>query len=221
MPLIKLAKQNGFTLSEMMIALVVNSILFLALIGIFVADLEHYRKVINANRLQQQLQGVMDIMASDIRRAGYWGNASSDLDTNQNNNPFMASGIDLAISGSCILFAYDKNSDGVLPAISSAYDDERYGYRLTAQAIQARPPGAPFSCAASSSSWENLTDTKIINITNLTFGLTTKTVTTGPGTIGIIMRSIDITITGQLVSDATITKTLTQHIRIRNDKFTP
>ena len=66
-----------------------------------------------------------------------------------------------------------------------------------------------------------MTNSNVINITALTFTLNTTTLTTGPGTRGVAIRSVDITLTGRLVNDATVTKTLTQHIRIRNDKFIP
>lgn len=206
-----------------MVALAINAVIFSALITIFIANLSHYKKVVNTNRLNQQLQSTLDLMTNDIRRAGYWANASTDVGLNQNNNPFVAVGTDISINGTndCILFTYDHSSNGLLPSISTSYDDERYGFRLMNQAVQTRPPGAAFSCVAAASAWENVTDPNIINITNLTFTLATSTVTTGPAVKGITMRSLTISITGQLVSDATVTRTLTQHVRIRNDKFIP
>jgi prepilin peptidase dependent protein B len=213
----------GFTFTELMIALVINVLLFAAVITLLLSNLNHYRRSINGDRLNQQLQSVLSLMSNDIRRAGYWANASNDIGLAQNNNPFMANGLDIGVySGNqCILFSYDQNNNGVLPAISAGIDDERYGFRLTNQAVQARIPGAAFDCGASSGSWENMTDTKIIQITNLAFTLSTSTVTTGPGTQGIMIRNVDISITGRLASDTSVTKTLTQHVRIRNDKFLP
>lgn len=206
-----------------MVALVVNAIVFTALMGVFIANLDHYTKVINTNRLNQQLQGALQIMTADIRRAGYWANANNDIGADANSNPFMASGADITIgaSNTCILFTYDRNGDGSLPSIGSSSDDERYGYRLSGGAIQTRPWGASFSCSAANSAWENVTDPTVVTITALTFTLTTQTLATGPGTAALNMRSVDISVTGQLVNDSTVTKTLTQHVRIRNDKFTP
>jgi len=219
----KLKKSAGFTLIELMIALVINTLLISGLVAVFVANLNHYNKVISTNRLNQQLEATLELIANDIRRAGYWANAKNDVGTHQNNNPFMASGVDVTVNGSnnCILFAYDHDNNGALPAISSSYDDERYGYRLSGEAIQARPPGSAYDCNVAATAWENVIDTNLVRITGLTFTLTQQTVTTGPGTKGLTMRSVDVSITGQLTDDATITNTLTQHIRIRNDKFIP
>ena len=214
-------KTSGITFIELLVVLAINTILFAALLTVFISNLTHYRKTLNSNRLNEQLQSALLLMSTEIRRAGYWVNASDDIGTNQNNNPFMASGVDVSVSGSCILFAYDHNKTGTLPAISSSYDDDRYGFRLSGQTLQTRPPGASFDCAAAATAWEDVTDPNIIRITALTFTLTPVTITTGPGTQGIIFRSVDISITGALTSDATVTRTLTQHIRLRNDKFIP
>lgn len=213
----------GFSLTELMIALVISSIIMVALLTVIIANLSHYQQSLNMNRLNQQLAAALSVMSDDIRRAGYWSNANSDLGTGQNNNPFVATGNDLTINGAtnCILFTYDHDSNGTLSALTATIDDERYGFRLSNGAIQSRPPGASFDCLAGSSAWENITDTNIITITNLAFALSATTITTGPGTKGIQLRSVDISITGQLKNDATVSKTLTQHVRIRNDKFIP
>jgi len=213
----------GFTLTELMIALVINAFIFLSLVNVFSANVTHYTATLNANRLNQQLQAALQLMTGDIRRAGYWSNARNDVGTNQNNNPYMASGYDISVGGtgnSCILLSYDRNSNGSLPLITSTADDERYGYRLSNQAIQARPWGATYSCTAPATNWENMTDTTIVNITSLTFTLNSKSVAVS-GSGNILVRSVDITVTGSLVIDPTVTKTLTQHIKIRNDKYVP
>ncbi len=216
-------KARGFSLVELMVALAINAFLFIGLISIFVANMNHYNKVVDINRLNQQLEAALDLMGNEIRRAGYWANANADVGLDQNTNPFMTGVTDIStnVANNCILFSYDHNMDGAIPAIGSGYDDERYGFRLNGQIIQGRPPGAAFSCSASANSWENMTDPNSINVSNLTFTLTQSTIVTGPGTRGLTMRSVDITITGALTKDSSITKTLTQHIRIRNDKFIP
>ena len=215
------SRSAGFTFTELLIALIINTLLLAALITVFSANIRYFKTTVNASRLNQQMQTAMNIMASDIRRAGYWSNARNDLGSATNNNPFMVTATDISINagGNCILLTYDRSENGTLPAIDASIDDERYGYRLTNQAIQSRPPGAPFDCDTTSSNWENITDTGFMQITNLSFTLTTKTVSSGSGN-DLIMRSIDISMTGRLTSDTSVTKTITQHDRVRNDKFT-
>lgn len=216
-----LMKRFGFTLVELMIALVVSAILFTAMTAVFTANMKQYQKTMNIDRLNQQLESVLSLMSQDIRRAGYWSNASGDIGTNTNNNPFVAAATDISVNAAknCILFTYDHNKSGALPAINSGTDDDRYGYQLSGGAIQIRPVSGSFSCAATN--WENMTDTNVVNITALVFTLNTSTVTTGPGTQGITIRDVTISITGQLANDATVSNTLTQNVRILNDKFIP
>lgn len=212
---------KGFTLVELMIALLLNAFLLAALTTIFLANLDHNRRMINNSRLNQQLNIAMNMMARDISRAGYWANATSDIGSASNNNPFMAANTDITVNagGNCILFTYDHDANGALAAISSAIDDERYGFRLNNQTLQARPPGATFDCNAASSNWENVTDPGFISVTALSFTLNTSTVVTGPGTKGITFRSVTINLTGQLTSDSTVTKTITRTVKVRNDKL--
>lgn len=214
-----LKKMAGYTMVELLTALVINLFLMGGLITIFVSNVNHYHNSINVNRLNQQLETIMMMMSNEIRRAGYWANAQNDIGSTTNNNPFMASGTDITVSGSCILFTYDKNNSGTLPSISSSSDDERYGYRLNGNVLQARPWGAPYDCSASASTWDNMTDSNVIQITSLSFTLNSSTITTGPGNKGLVQRSVDISITGRLTSNTSITKTLTKHVRLMNDKF--
>jgi prepilin peptidase dependent protein B len=224
---IKIVKchQQGFTLVELMVALVVNALIFIFLIAIFTTNLSHYNTILSTNRLNQQLEEIMQIMTTDIRRAGYWANANTNVGTGNNTNPFQNSGTgtDIAVGGpgnSCITFTYDHNNNGVLAAISSTSDDERYGYRLNGTNIQTRPWGAALSCTSPATAWETMNDASI-TITALTFTINSSTLTTGPGAQGITERSVDITLTGNLTSNTAITKTMTQHVRINNDYFVP
>lgn len=207
---------------EMLVSLVVNVIVLFALISIFSSNLSNMTSSTNIDALSQQLEVAMQIMADNIRRAGYWSNASSNLGAGSNNNPFMAAATDISVTGgNCILFTYDSNSTGSLPSITSASDDDRYGYRLVNQTLQTRPYGATFACNAAASNWENVTNPTIVQITALSFTLNSSTVPVGAVSNTMLVRSVDISITGQLTSNNAVTKTLTQHVRIMNDKFVP
>lgn len=215
-----LKQTSGLTYVELLAALAINLILFGGLITIFLSNINHYRTSISTNRLNQQMQTAMLVMSNEIRRAGFWSNAQNDLGSTTNNNPFMVTGsTDITVSGSCILFTYDSNSNGSLPSISSGSDDERYGFRLSGQVLQTRPYGAAYDCATAAGNWENITDSNIIQVTALSFTLNTSTVATGPGNKGLVVRSVTISMTARLTSNNAITKTITQRVRIMNDKF--
>lgn len=213
-------KRGAFTLVELLISLAISTAIVLGLMGLIAGSVRHSNAALQVARLDRALHTAMDVMVSDITRAGYW--AGSDT---SNTNPFMISGsTDIQISGSCILLTYDKNQNSSLPSITSSSDDERYGFRLNGGAIQYRPWGATFSCTAAASAWENLTDPNVITITAFTPTLTTTSVDidgTGSGTATNNIRKVTLTITGTLVRDTSVTRTVTQEIRVSNDKYAP
>jgi type II secretory pathway component PulJ len=216
------ADNLGFTFVELLIALVLSAFVLLILTTLFLANVQNYQTSLNTNKLNQQLQTAVDIMTTEIRRAGYWSNASSNLGIDANNNPFMVAGstdITVNASNNCILFTYDKNGTGSLPVLGSGSDDDRYGFQLSGGAIQERPNGGTFSCGATN--WENITDPNVVTVTALSFTLNTSTYTIGPATRGLTMRSVDISVTGQLTNNATVTRTIAQHVELRNDLFVP
>lgn len=210
----------GFTFTELMIAMALNGFLFVAIVAIFVAGLTHYNTIFQTNELYTQLHAAMDVMVADIRRAGYWSNASTIIGTSSNTNPFMAAGTDISVGtgNNCILLTYDHTNSGSLPAISSTYDDLRYGYRLNGGAVQSRPWGATFACTAAATNWTNITDTNVINVTTLSFTLSTQVITEGAHTITV--RYVTITLTGTVKGNTAISETLVENVRVANDKYT-
>jgi len=213
-------KRLGFTFTELLIALLLSSLLLVALIYTFVSGLTNYNTLFKTNLLYTQLHAAMDVMVADIRRAGYWSQASTMIGSNANTNPFMSATTDISLgnSNTCILFAYDHTNSGTLPAISTSIDDLRYGYRLNGGAVQSRPWGANFSCSAAANNWTNITDPTVINVTTLNFALSTQVITVSTHTMTV--RDITITLTGSLVSNSAITETLVETVRVANDKYT-
>lgn len=212
--------QTGLTLIELLVTLVISSVIMIGLASLMLSSAQNSKVTIDSGRLDRALYSAMNVIANDVRRAGYWASANSS-----SSNPFMASGTDISVNASnnCILLTYDHDANGSLPSVSSAYDDERYGFRLSGDAIQFRPRGAVFSCAAAASNWENLTDPNVIKITAFNVTKMDEDIDldgAGPGTAKTTLRKITITITGQLANDASVTRTLTRTVKVYNDKYT-
>ncbi|MCH9770227.1 MAG: prepilin-type N-terminal cleavage/methylation domain-containing protein [Gammaproteobacteria bacterium] len=213
--------RRGFTLMEFLIAMTVSVVVVAGLWSLFYVVTRHSRNTLSIGRLDGQLQLVLASMTRDIRRAGYWANAGTST-----TNPFQDTGTDIQVNGSnnCLLLTYDADKDGSLPAVGAGSDDERYGYRLMNNAIQYRPHGAVFSCTAASSNWTDLTDPNILQITAFNVTLNTENLDldgTGPGTSTISVRSVTISITGQLAADTSVSKTITKTVKVYNDKYNP
>lgn len=148
-------KNTGFTLIEIMIALVIGLIVVGATISIYIATVGSSSSTIKSTRLNHDMESVMTLMINDIKRAGYWGLAS---DGNANNNPFTQSTTDIQIhNNSCILYSYD--GDGNLGTPDAT---EYYGFRLVNNRIQVRISGnttAAAGCDDDGSNWQEFMET--------------------------------------------------------------
>lgn len=159
-------------------------------------------------------------------------------------NPFSNSTYDLAISvsGDCITYAYDQddpitNPTAIITAAqkTAVGNNERFGFRLANNAVEMyRYTSAARDCtaAAETDDWNPVTSPSI-SITalsfsnasgqcvNLTDNSSNCNVTTPDvGDLLLYIREIDISMTGQLINDASVSRTLTETVRLRNDRIT-
>lgn len=240
-------KQSGFTLIEIMIALVLGLIVLSATIGIYVSTVKGSTDTINSARLNHDLESVMSLMVNDLRRAGYWGGAIAGADSTA--NPFTSettnvtniqlrnlaaptTALAAGASGNCILYTYDADGVGGVAA------NEYYGFRLNGSTINIRFTGtaaAPASCT--NGDWEENIAGDQITITALTFStaykclnVTTATSYNTPcaevtaanlatGAKASESRQLTIVLTGRLANDTTVTKTLTNTVKVRTDRI--
>ncbi|NOR51909.1 MAG: hypothetical protein GQ470_04750 [Gammaproteobacteria bacterium] len=117
-------KQAGVTLVELLVGMSVGLIVVGGALTIYVNTVSSSASTIQSSVLNQEMNAIMQLVSSDIRRAGYW------LDTNTSSvtdpNPFTDSAYEYNItigtwdadsSGSdeaastCITFAYDRNQN--------------------------------------------------------------------------------------------------------------
>jgi prepilin peptidase dependent protein B len=212
----KPAQQHGFTLIELMISIVIGLIILSAILGLLVSMIKADSDNIKASQLNQELRAAMSLMTRDIRRSGYNGNATVNVIGNT-ANPFqeMATNFDVTDPATCIIYAYDEDKDGVDDGNS-----ERFGFRFNAGAIQSRGSGA--DCAATSN-WENITDETVVKITTFTVLVDDFDHDGNPGpgqtSAGITTHQITLTLTGELVRDPSVIRTITETVEIRNDEY--
>lgn len=164
------ASQRGFTLVELMVGVVVGLFVVLAASTIYLNSTSASRDSVYANRLNQDMRTIMDIMVADIRRAGYWASAATGNDA---ANPFTVrtSGAEtdvfVSTTPSCILYTYDLNGD-------SAPAGEVFGFRLNGTTLETAPATltstAASNCALNSGvNWVPMNNSSEIAVTGLTF----------------------------------------------------
>jgi prepilin-type N-terminal cleavage/methylation domain-containing protein len=204
--------QAGFNLIELMVAILIGLIILAAVVGLFVSMIKSDSDNLKAIRLNQELRSTMSLIVRDIRRAGSDGSAATRA---TGPYPFSTTTTRLTISpnaqanaNACVSFAYDQNKDGV--------DDgnaERFGYRWDSAegAVEVRQTGL----ACNATGWENFTDESLIDILGLNFS--ELAVVEG----GMYIRQITVTLRGRLRKDNTVSNTIAETIKIRNEDTGP
>lgn len=230
-----LKRQTGFSLVELMIGMAIGLIIVGGASVVYVNAARSGSDTLRSAKLNIELQGAMNMMVAEIRRTGY-SNFSTDL----SNNPFMQASTNLAFpAAGCILFTYDRN--GNLTVDTS----DHMGFKLNDSAISMRYSGSSTAagCAAANDSWESITDSNSIVVDTLTFSLAAQCLNaqTNAGSASqecvagqavydaaaggadksdlVEIRDVAISVTGHHKSDATTRMSLTQSIRVRNDRI--
>jgi type IV pilus assembly protein PilW len=251
--------QQGLSLIELMIGIVISLIILAGVTNIWLTTIMSSSDTLKQAKLNQELTTLMSVMSHDITRSGITGtlnytnpqtnlfNQVNDtalevIDNMTDNNEVTFT--NSATGGSCVVYAYDRDLDGVVDIA------EVVGFRLNNGAVEMRRDviGANRdSCADVDGNWFPVTDNLIITITNLNFAFNnsecintrepngvdddsdvstddtaemncyTVVPTNGSGDVTVEARQIDITLAGQLVSDASVNLSMTQSVKVRND----
>lgn len=230
-------KFTGLTLVELLVGIVVGLVVLSAAGGAMMSYMRSYsdnQKILNLN---QNMRAAMDIMARDIRRAGYMTNKIDNLSALK-GNPFFKEMCDLRIcdaignSGSCISFSYDINGDSAVTGSDNKKEGEKnevLGFRLNNKVLEIKKSGKS-NCENADSQYEGLSDKDIavdelnftiedfngVNIDNMD-----KTCEFDPDKKNCLyVRYVRIELTAHVEkTDPEIKQTLVQTVKIRNDKF--
>ena len=94
-------RPKGFTLIELMVALVIGLVLMLGLTTFLINNIRSNSDTLKAIRLNQEMRATMMLMSRELRRAGYWASTASGT------NPFQTMTTSTA---GCVLYSYDRNA---------------------------------------------------------------------------------------------------------------
>jgi len=231
MPVSLKRSQRGLTLVELLISLVLGLAVGGAVLYVYVGTISTQNDTNTATQLEEELSAVLNLMVRDVRRAGYdasgvaYAVKPKTSGTATFSSPF---GVDATHStSSCLLYSYDENGNGVLDTSSP---DEQFGWRWdsNAHAIQKRSGGA--ACNATTGwedvTWPNYADIRSSTSTPLPLAFTiipaTVSVALGGRTVVVSTSDVHISLTGQatLRGGATVSRTLQETVRVRNDHLT-
>jgi len=232
-PLLKSPRrQNGFTLIEAMIGLALSMIVTASMVGLMSSSLGTASRLIQMSQLTDELRNTMSMMSRDVRRANYNVNAvycyaNSDCGDATTGIAIQAGDVAIFTAGldTCMLFGLDRNWDG-----NSNNDgggafrrDTVVNARGDTVGVMEMWTGTTVPSCADSSDWVQITDPEFVDITD--FGADTalswdETIEEDGGTtLTMTSRQVRMEITGELVLDDSITRTIGDRIKIRNNLY--
>jgi prepilin-type N-terminal cleavage/methylation domain-containing protein len=196
-----LKKYKGFTLIELMVAMTISLIVVAAVLTMYVTMSTSNIEYLKSVRLNNEMRSAVDRMARDIRRAGYYSAAATAVASGAYSNPFAgignagAASVATPFNSSSIVFAYDNGAS------------TSRGYQLNGNVVEYCN-----SNDCTNGPWQELTDSNLINIDNLNFAVSTYS-----SSAGVALMDVNIDVTGSLVSDSDISRTMEETITIRNE----
>ena len=201
-------KQRGASLIELMIAMALGLGSLSVIATVIGYGIGANGKLLANSRLSEEINAVGSLITRDIKRAGYSADTIA-LVTDPTASPSaFANSVVVSrhpdeIADSCIVFAYDRNSNGLLDTVGG---NENFGFRLRSGAVEIRKAGA----ACADGGWENLTDVDMVTITELSFSLTQTTFNT------VVSTQVNVSIVGELAANDNFSRQYSTGFLVRN-----
>jgi prepilin-type N-terminal cleavage/methylation domain-containing protein len=238
---------SGFSLIEMMVAIVAALIVSLSAVAFMLASIKSNTDYTQSTRLTQDLRFAMGFVSAELRRAGYdenalfyamqgtTGTATSDFAPMLFNRDKNGDGVN---DDACMIYAYDR-SPGDAGQVNLSNGEIR-GIRLvrvTANGVAnvgviemaESSAGVTPTCADAAAdystypptctgSWCAVTDSRVLNVSAFTLNVGTilnvaATATTTP----MQVRDVQVVLTGNLLRDSGITRSVDSSVRVRAD----
>jgi prepilin-type N-terminal cleavage/methylation domain-containing protein len=236
------AKSRGFSLVELMMALVAGLIVSYAVLAFTMSSMKNNGEYVQSTQLTQELRNTLDLATRELKRAGYDENALSHMAAGDASpfSPMLISGANT--DSSCLIYGYDRIAGN--PGVVDINRGEVRGLRRVvvngvgivefAVSIGSTRPAcaddsstnyASYPPVCSSTGWCPLSDSKRVNVTAFRVAPTIQT--TGTGTAQVRLREFKITLSGRRVgdtgtnylnnTDSSSTRTVVSTVKVRSE----
>jgi prepilin peptidase dependent protein B len=212
-------RMRGLSLVELLIGVAIGLVLAAATATFLAGSLRDNRSLLLESRLMQDLRTAADVVARDLRRAGYWADAAAGVwspgASGVATNPYLALAPATAASDAAS-FAYSRDA-----VENGAVDgNEQFGFRLRNGVIEMQLGAA---------NWQALTDSTSLTVT--AFAVTPSRQSVALGELCPVacpagspacpprleVRTFAVRITGRAAADAAVTRTVRSQVRLRSD----
>jgi type IV pilus assembly protein PilW len=212
-------RERGLSMVELMVGVAIGLFVVAGATVAVSNQLGDNRRLMLETQMQQDLRAAADLIARDLRRAGYWGAAESGVWTasavSVASNPYTP--MSATVSGtaaSAVTFAYSRSA---IENNSIDATDES-GFRLSNAGVIEMRTGA---------GWQALTDVNTMRVTNFQVILTKSDIALAcfnacpvgaancPPTQSV--REFEILIDATAVHDSNVQRGVRSKARLRND----
>ena len=246
-----LIHQRGLSMVEFMVGIAVGLFIVGGATKLFADFIGSNKRLMLETRVNQDLRAAADIVARDVRRAGYWNDSIAGVwgtgAAGVTANPHTTGVGAVSSTATSVNYSYARSAAALLDAVDPS---EYAGFRTVAvngiNVLQMQD-----GQVGGVGSWQAVTDPGTVNIT--TFGVTpaspalvndlssycgclTRLTCTNSGAAGatdianatfnpagvptLTIPSFTIVLTGQAVADASIVRTVSETVRVRNASLT-
>ncbi|MFL6593695.1 MAG: PilW family protein [Luteimonas sp.] len=198
------AREAGFGLIELMVAMVLGLIVVGAVLALVVSIMRSNRQTLQATRLTQELRATLSVVSSDLRRARSVDDPLSAA-VLVAGNPYKA--VSTAAAG-CVIYGYDGAANGPWHVIKLVSGKVVLLGSATLPA-NCSPDGTPITIGSDQ-----------VEVTSLAFTPTTTTSAPPLSTDESVVRDFTVTISGRLVDQdaelASVVRTVSQDVYVRS-----
>jgi prepilin peptidase dependent protein B len=232
--LVSTLRQRGMSIIELMVGVALGLIVVAGAVKLMGDTLGSNRRVLLETRVNQDLRTAADLIARDIRRAGYWNNAQSGIFTTTgaavSPNPYAA----ISLNSNVVEYQYARDAD------DTVQDAERAGFRLQGDALEFRN---------GEGGWQLVTDPGVVRITTLSITPSEREVELHTYCSCLIkltcsesefqaggkyyaptdpsiprrptstIRQFAIVLAGEAANDASVRREIRETVRVRNDRL--
>ncbi len=236
--------QRGLSIIELMVGVAVGLFVAGGAAKLFVDNLTNNRRMLVETRINQDLRAATDLIARDLRRAGYWRNAhlqAPDPLVTPVDNEYSPVNY---VSATEATYTYAKDANNTVEAA------ERFGIK---RAVDATTGRGVLELQTADGNWQQITDPLTVDIPSTGLDIAPvspvriaelwdacpclgeltcndnqfKNPNPTTGAKGIYfdtrkrleIRQFTITVRGQSTSPPTITREITETVRVRNDQI--
>jgi Tfp pilus assembly protein PilW len=193
-----------------MIGMVIGLIVSGIALNLYLSTLNISTQTANTVRLNQEMRLIMDMMVSDIRRAGY-GDTPDGVSVAYSS--IVSGGVPISIfkdgGEDCLVISYNADSDA---------DIELFAYKLASGTVRLSELSATSTSTASVncssfSVWENLSSTDISAFSALSFTSNAAS----SGWASTLPKVITVSLSASSAQDSKIFRQLIETVRVRNE----